>query len=154
MTPQQRKELEDLINKIADPEEREHYLQQLAMSDELDQEGILPDRLPLHRPGLESDEPQTRSRTYVFQWFREGERVACESLVVHTAGTDRALALFEQNAASGTLVHSETVTPHCEILSLDADDCRTCFGAGKVTVRGKQKVVACERCDGTGKRHR
>lgn len=154
MTPEQRKELEDLINKIADPEEREHYRQQLTMSDDLEGDALLLDRLPLHYPELEGSEPEPRSRTYVFQWFRQDERVPCESLVVHTAGTERALALFEQNAASGALVHNEHVTPRCEILSLDADDCRTCFGAGKVTVQGKQALVACERCAGTGKRNK
>lgn len=151
MSPEERKQLEALIDAIADPDAKDHYRQQLAMADDVEADGLLDGLLPL-KPllvGREDEEP-TRQRTYVFQWFREGESGPCDQLVVHTAGTDRALALFEQNAASGTLVHAETVTPRCEILSLDADDCRVCFGAGKVTLKGKERAT-CEACAGQGK---
>ena len=150
MTPADRRQVEDLIDAIADPDMKDHYRQQLAMADELEADGLLDGQLPLIPllAGRDDDEPGLQ-RTYVFQWFREGESGPCEQLVVHTAGTARALALFEQNAASGTLVHAETVTPRCEILSLDANDCRVCFGAGKVTLKGKERST-CEACAGSG----
>lgn len=151
MTDAERKRLEELIDAIADPAERDHYRQQLAMADDVEGDGLLDGRLPLGPALVGRDEEPTRQRTYVFQWFREGESGPCEQLVVHTAGTERALALFEQNAASGTLVHAETITPRCEILSLDKDDCRVCFGAGKVTAKGKQRSTTCEACAGQGK---
>lgn len=152
MTPGERKQLEALIDAIVDPKAKEHYQKQLAAADDLERDGLLDDRLPLV-PILRGrdDEPVAHARTYVFQWFREGESGPCEQLVVHTAGSTQALALFEQNAASGTLVHAETVTPRCEILSLDAGDCRVCFGAGKVTPKGKQRSSTCEACAGSGK---
>lgn len=152
MTDAERKRLEELIDAIADPDMKDHYRQQLAMADDLEGDGLLDGRLPLTPllVGRDDDEPK-RQRTYVFQWFREGESGPCEQLVVHTAGTEHALALFEQNAASGTLVHAETITPRCEILSLDKDDCSVCFGAGKVTLKGKQRSTTCEACAGQGK---
>ena len=154
MQDHERKRLEELIEAIADPDTKEHYRQQLAMADDVEVDGLLQGLLPLQPLlGGAPDEPEKHSRTYVFQWFRDGESGPCEQLVVHTAGTDRALALFEQNAASGLLVHAETVTPRCEILSLDADDCRVCFGAGKVTLKGKQRST-CEACAGQGKTQR
>jgi len=154
MTPTERRRLEELIDAIADPATKDHYRQQLAMADDVEGDGLLAGKLPLQPLlGGAPDEPVRHSRTYVFQWFREAESGPCEQLVVHTAGTAQALALFEQNAASGTLVHAETVTPRCEILSLDANDCRVCFGAGKVTLKGKQRST-CEACAGQGKTQR
>lgn len=150
MSPEERRRLQELIDAIADPDAKEHYRQQLAMADDVEADGLLQGLLPLQPLLGAPDEPVKHSRTYVFQWFRQGESGPCEQLVVHTAGTAEALALFEQNAASGTLVHAETVTPRCEILSLDADDCRACFGAGKVSLKGKQRST-CEACAGQGK---
>ncbi len=153
MTPEQRKELETLIDAIAEPETKEHYREQLVMAEDLEGDGLLTDSLPL-TPVLRGEaEPVTYARTYVFQWFRRDELHAYDSLVVHTAGSERALALFEQNAACGALVHNEHVSPRCEILSLDADDCRTCFGAGKITVQGK-RYMPCDNCKGSGKTKR
>jgi hypothetical protein len=148
MTPEDRKIIESLISSVTDPAMQERYREQLAMADDLEGDGLLTGRLPVV-PVLRGD-PETHSRTYVFQWFRKDESQACDQLVVHTAGTMRALALFEQNAASGALIHDEHISPRCEILSLDADDCRTCFGAGKLTRQGKQRLP-CEDCNGTGK---
>lgn len=169
MDERERKELEGLIDAIHDPATKERYGKQLRQQTDLEGDGLLDERLPLEvglqgetagvpasvaqtfvDPPLPGAGAPTLARTYVFQWFREGQQSPCEQLVVHTAGTEKALALFEQNAASGTLVHAETITPRCEILSLDADDCRVCFGAGKVTVQGKQRST-CKECAGSGK---
>lgn len=151
MFDNERAQLEALINTFTDPDVREHYRQQLQLQAELELDGLLDDRLPMNPVLRGRNEPEALSRTYVFRWFREAQDAPCEQLVVHTAGTEKALALFEQNAASGTLVHAETVTPRCEILSLDADDCRVCFGAGKLTKQGKQRSP-CKECGGSGKK--
>lgn len=143
----------DPENFIADPDRRKHYREQLALAAELDADGLLDGCKPLDDVARGVGDPAPSRRTYVFQWFARDETAACESLVVHTAGSARALALFEQNAACGALVHSEEVSPRCEVLALDADDCRTCFGAGKLSMRGKQRE-ACKTCGGTGKARR
>lgn len=150
MTDHERRVLQDLIDAIVDPETREHYQKQLAAADDLECEGLLEGLLPLQPPLLGRQEERKLSRTYVFQWFRKDETEAMDALVVHTAGTERALALFEQNAAAGALVYNEHVSPRCEVLSLDADDCHVCFGAGKLTVKGKQRST-CAACAGSGK---
>lgn len=151
MTSEERKRLEELIDAIADPDTKEHYRQQLAMATDVEADGLLDGMLPL-QPLLQgrADEPVKHARTYVFQWFRMGETEAMEALVVHTAGSERALALFEQNAAAGALVHDVHVSPRCEVLALDADDCHVCFGAGKVTLKGTKRST-CAACEGTGK---
>ncbi len=143
-----------VLDAIQDPIAKERYRAQFDMEDELEAEGLLDGRLPSSEAaapvfGPRSAEPSTR--TYVFQWFKQGEDAACESLVVHTAGTAYALALFEQNAASGALVHNEHVSPRCEVLVLDADDCQTCFGAGKLTPSGSTQSADCKACAGAGK---
>lgn len=147
-TKEERKRLEALIDAIADPATKEHYQKQLAMADDIEADGLLEGLLPLQSDG--AGEPERRARTYVFQWFRKGETEAMDSLVVHTAGSARALTLFEQNAAAGALMHDIHVSPRCEVLALDADDCRVCFGAGKLTLKGKKRST-CEACVGTGK---
>lgn len=155
MHPRRRQGLEALLADIQDPATKEHYRAQFAMEDELQTDGLLDGQLPFAAGSsvtggaLRSAEPS--ARTYVFQWFKQGEDAACESLVVHTAGTAYALALFEQNAASGALVHNEHVSPRCEVLVLDADDCQTCFGAGKLTPSGSTQSVDCKACYGAGK---
>ena len=156
---EERRQLRALIDAIVDPETKEHYRSQLSAAERLEDDGLLDDRLPMEPVLRGKEEPHVLTRTYVFQWFRGSEgatlgpggEALCEQLVVHTAGTEKALALFEQNAASGTLVHTDQLSPRCEILSLDADDCRTCFGAGKLTKQGKQREP-CDVCGGSGKK--
>lgn len=150
MTPYRRQEIEELIDSIVDPAMKEHWSKQLAMSVDMDLSGLSHIQKPFDdEQSGGKDESEPSRRTYVFQWFQQDDATeAYESLVVHTAGSGRALALFEQNAAAGTLAQ---VSPRCEVLALDADDCRTCFGAGKLSIRGKQRTP-CEACNGSGKR--